>query len=328
MKPLLKRFHKTTRFVPLYAFILFVAIAAPLSYPSFAQAEAPPSSDIFWRKDKDTAHKTKPKPYAIPILIKSDAILKKELRQTASKAYVKHIVDEQTLVLDNGMTIQLAGLYFVYNKNGKGPDAIASYNFLQKEFLGKYVNVYQTRDENKGRKNGFDHDIAHIERIDGIWAQGSIIASGLGRVYITTDNPETAPQLLSIENDARKNIRGFWDNPAWAIKSADDVNMEADVFAIVEGQIYSAQQRDNNIYLNFGEDWRKDFTVQIPAAQRKLFSKLGKNPLDWSYKKVRVRGWVESYNGPMIKILHPQQIEFLNDNVPIEYKIMHDFLKE
>lgn len=289
--------------------------------PAIAQDN---QSDIFWRKPPN-AESGKPKPYAIPVMVKANSILKDQLRQTVSKARVTHIVDEQTLVLDNGMTVQLAGLYFVYNRNGKGPDAIATYAFLQKEFLDKFVRVYQTRNENLGRKNGFNHEIAHIERIDGIWAQGSIIASGLGRVYITAENPETALEMLAIEDDARSKSTGFWDNPAWSVRAADDINMNSEEFAIIEGTIYSAQQRDNNLYLNFSDNWREDFTIQIPAVQRKLFSQLGMNPYDWGNKKVRVRGWVESYNGPMVKLLHPAQIEFLDENVPVEYQIQQDF---
>jgi endonuclease YncB( thermonuclease family) len=257
-------------------------------------------------------------------MVKANSILKDQLRQTVAKAMVTHIVDEQTLVLDNGMTIQLAGLYFVYNRNGKGPDALASYSFLEKEFKGKFVRVYQTRNESKGRKNGFQHEIAHLERIDGIWAQGSIVASGLGRVYIKADNPETAQELLAIEADARSKASGFWDNPAWSVRSADDINMNTDEFAIIEGSVFGIQQRQNNLYLNFAENWREDFTIQIPSEQRKLFSMLGKNPFDWAHKKMRVRGWVENYNGPMIKILHPAQIEFLDDKVSIEYEIMNE----
>ena len=64
-------------------------------------------------------------------------------------------------------------------------------------------------------------------------------------------------------------------------------------------------------YLNFGEDWRNDFTVEHrqggPAAVRRsgfdLFALQG--------KVIRVRGWMEKLNGPMIEVNHPEQIEIL-----------------
>ena len=64
-------------------------------------------------------------------------------------------------------------------------------------------------------------------------------------------------------------------------------------------------------YLNFGDDWREDFTVSIGPRDRRRFETAGIDIEDYEGRLVRVRGWVDSFNGPMIEATHPEQIEVL-----------------
>jgi micrococcal nuclease len=77
----------------------------------------------------------------------------------------------------------------------------------------------------------------------------------------------------------------------------------------VEGVVLDAAEIRGRVYLNFGEDWKSDFTVTLAPAVRRLFASEGIDPLDYGGKTVRVRGWVKSFNGPMIEASHPEQIE-------------------
>ncbi|MEQ1716108.1 MAG: thermonuclease family protein, partial [Hyphomicrobium sp.] len=61
-------------------------------------------------------------------------------------------------------------------------------------------------------------------------------------------------------------------------------------------------------YLNFGADWRSDFSVRIAK------SIIDENP-DWEEglenlkdKTIEVRGWIERRNGPQIVISRPEEI--------------------
>ena len=65
-------------------------------------------------------------------------------------------------------------------------------------------------------------------------------------------------------------------------------------------------------YLNFGENWREDFTVSIAPRDRRRFEAAGIAVEDYEGRLVRVRGWVDSFNGPMIEATHPEQIEVLD----------------
>ncbi|MDX1711308.1 MAG: hypothetical protein R3316_09250 [Rhodovibrionaceae bacterium] len=67
------------------------------------------------------------------------------------------------------------------------------------------------------------------------------------------------------------------------------------------------------VYLNYGEDWRRDFTVTLDRKTAARFRDEGIDPLAYEGRRLRVRGWVKSFNGPMIEVTHPEQIEVLSE---------------
>ena len=85
-----------------------------------------------------------------------------------------------------------------------------------------------------------------------------------------------------------------------------------DRFELVEGVVVAATIVRGRAYLNFGPDWKTDFTASIDPRDRRLFDDAGFDIEALQGHRVRVRGWVESWNGPMIKVSHPEQIEVLD----------------
>ena len=67
--------------------------------------------------------------------------------------------------------------------------------------------------------------------------------------------------------------------------------------------------RRNKLYLNFGNNWRDDFTVSVSALNLRKFTKRKIDLKKWNGKKIRVRGWLRSYNGPFMEINHPERFE-------------------
>ena len=66
-------------------------------------------------------------------------------------------------------------------------------------------------------------------------------------------------------------------------------------------------------YLNFGPDWKRDFTAVIRPEALRVFTMEGIDPAAYEGRRIRVRGWVESWNGPMIEVTHPEQIEEVSE---------------
>jgi hypothetical protein len=81
-------------------------------------------------------------------------------------------------------------------------------------------------------------------------------------------------------------------------------------FQIVEGAIADADIVRGRAFLNFGADYKKDFTVTVAPADMRAFRRQRR---DWSAlagRHVRVRGWIDVYNGAEIEIATPAALEF------------------
>ena len=121
--------------------------------------------------------------------------------------------------------------------------------------------------------------------------------------------------LLAREDEARRAKRGLWADDAFAVRAADDMarlEQDAGTFQIVQGRIVSAQRRSNTVYLDFGADYRSDFTVMIPKDALPAFTAAGVKPVKLAGRTVRVRGWVSRFNGPAVEVTGPAGLEILD----------------
>lgn len=153
--------------------------------------------------------------------------------------------------------------------------------------------------------------LAQVYLADGRWLQGELLRAGLARVATSLDSRTQAQEMLAIEAEARAARRGLWASPVYAIASPTTVRDRIGSFAVVEGNVIAARRVKDRVYLNFGQDWRDDFTVTIATRALPLFAEAGLDPLALGGQRIRVRGWVETYNGPALEATHPEQIEML-----------------
>lgn len=235
----------------------------------------------------------------------------------AEISFVSQVIDPYTLLLEDGRMIHLVGLNFPdYNPHEPGEISVTALRILRDMLEGREVNLYQTSKKNFGRINRMGHDIAQVERRDdNVWIQGSMVYLGLANVRTTKHNSEMADQLYKFENTARFKKLGLWAVNNFDVIAPKDTADNLESFRIVEGKIVTATLKKNWIYLNFGNDWRTDFTVAISPSDRRTFSEASLDPLQWSGETVRVRGWIVAYNGPYMEINHVQAIELIKDKV-------------
>lgn len=156
--------------------------------------------------------------------------------------------------------------------------------------------------------------LAHVHRTDGLWAQGEMLRSGLARVYTFADHRDLAAEMYALEREARAAGRGIWSHPYYAIRQATAID-RADIgtFQLVEGTVVDVSRVKKWIYLNFGEDWRSDFTVNVAAKLEPLFRDAGVDLMRLPGRHIRVRGWLDTYNGPTIEATHPEQVEIIDE---------------
>ena len=152
---------------------------------------------------------------------------------------------------------------------------------------------------------------AQASSIPRLWIQQELLRQGFARVYTFPDNRQLGPELFAAERAARAAKRGIWADAFYAVRDTDPAKLSKDsgTFQIVEGRVISAAKVQARVYLNFGDDYRSDFTASIAPEAVPLFSKAKIDPLAWKGKVIRVRGYLRSFNGPVIDVTHPEQIE-------------------
>ncbi len=153
--------------------------------------------------------------------------------------------------------------------------------------------------------------LAHLYTESGVWIQGKLLTQGMARVYSFADNRAEISEMLAREKSARDNRLGIWSHPFYQIRKSDDLSGRINGFQLVEGRVLDVAKVRKKIFLNFGANWRTDFTITIAGRAVRLFGVDTLDPMTLKGKRIRVRGWLKSYNGPMINATHPEQIEVL-----------------
>ncbi len=232
------------------------------------------------------------------------------------EAVVVEVVDGDTVVLDrpirNTRRVRLVGIQAPKLPLGRAgfptwPLAPESKAALEKMVLGKRVSLAHggaPRDRH-GRL------LAHLYDDAGTWVQGEMLRAGMARVYTFPDNRALAVDMLALERQARAARRGIWAHPFYAVRTPTNAGRYTDTFQVVEDRVLDAAKVKGRVYLNFGPDWRTDFTVSIKPRVARLFRKAGIDLLDLKGRPLRVRGWLKRWNGPLIEASHPEQIEVL-----------------
>lgn len=144
--------------------------------------------------------------------------------------------------------------------------------------------------------------------------QERLIAAGAARVRPESEDDAFIRRLLLLEDEARQARRGLWRLDAYAVRGAANAQNAIDAFHLVEGEILKTAKFGARVYLNFGEDYREDFTVTAPSRLATRWAKQDGAPLDLlalAGARVRARGFVAPINGPSIELSHPLQLEFL-----------------
>jgi hypothetical protein len=139
----------------------------------------------------------------------------------------------------------------------------------------------------------------------------------MARVYSFPDNRAVVAELLAAEGSARAHGLGIWAHPFYRVRAPEQLADAVDTFQLVEGRVVDAARVGGLGYLNCGTDGREDFTATVAPRDRKLFERegtvLGVQPVDGlAGRRLRVRGWIKSFNGPMIEVTHPEQLEWLD----------------
>lgn len=148
--------------------------------------------------------------------------------------------------------------------------------------------------------------------MNGESVQARLVAAGEAALAPVPEvDAGTLQHLLWLEQEARTARRGLWGRGELPILDAARVDAPPMAFVLVEGLVLDVTAAQSFVYVNFGADWRTDFSVRALKADAKAFAKAGLDLAALEGRRVRIRGRVLAANGPMIEVFHPAQIEVL-----------------
>jgi hypothetical protein len=143
--------------------------------------------------------------------------------------------------------------------------------------------------------------------------QDQLLEDGLARVDVRDLSPSCARHMLSIEKEARQFGIGLWAHEAYQVQKATSLHLSDKVstYQLITGTILSITRNPKRIsYLNFGNYWKEDFTVTLSARSLKIWEQQGHSLDELQGQTVYVRGWIENRDGALIRIKHPQQLQY------------------
>ncbi|MGE0846905.1 MAG: thermonuclease family protein [Flavobacteriaceae bacterium] len=237
------------------------------------------------------------------------------------EAEIVAVADGDTVELEDGTTVRLVGIQAPKLPLGRPgyptwPFAEEARAALSAMCLGRGVRLAYggRRIDPHGRR------LAHLfvdDAGEGGWVQGAMVRRGFARVYSFPDNRSCVRLLERVEGEARRLREGLWALDNYRVLDGGrpgEVRSRNSRYELVEGAPLSAERAGRRYYLNFGTNWRHDFTVTLPVAELRRFDWDGVSPKRLVGNKIRVRGWIGENGGPFIEVTHPEQIEIVLDD--------------
>jgi micrococcal nuclease len=242
------------------------------------------------------------------------------LPEGSARAVVS-VIDGDTLILDDHSKLRLIGAMrpappTAGTSEADWPLAAATRDALERYTRGQSLLLEQ----DKRTSDRYGQLLAQafiVSEQDQVWLQGRLVQEGLARAYSFPDNRGCAAELIALEATARRAHRGLWANAAYAVRPAEttrELLRYVGSYQLVEGTVATAFASKGRVYLDFGADWKTDFTASVDTTARKEFESAGLDPAALKGQRIRVRGWIESLYGPQIRVTHPEQIEIIADD--------------
>lgn len=226
----------------------------------------------------------------------------------AAIAVVAAAIDGDTLQLADGRVLRLAAI--MAPKDSGSLAAAARAALVQA--VGRQLRLeFGARQTDRHGRLLAQAWLSTAEGTKEVWLQEMLLAQGLARVASTDDTRALVPELLRIEAQARNARRGLWADPAYRVRTPADAGDAVNSFRIVEGRVLTAARVHGGGYLNFGADYKTDFTLSFDGESLQRLRESGIDLKSLEGVRLRARGWLRYFNGPLIDISHPEQIEVL-----------------
>jgi hypothetical protein len=151
---------------------------------------------------------------------------------------------------------------------------------------------------------------------DGRQLATALIAEGAARSRWLPQEWACFGVFLAVEGRARHSRLGIWASPQ-AILAADDPSLvsRSGLYETVSGRLESVGHGNQITFLDFGRNYRRDFTVMLSASVAKALTGTVGSVDSLVGRQLLVRGVIENNHGAAIRLNDAAEIE-LSDDAP------------
>lgn len=185
-------------------------------------------------------------------------------------------------------------------------------------FIEKIKDSYVTVETINDAKDRYQRKLVYIKLDNGKYIQQILISEGVAAVFPVTRAYERIDDLLTFEAKARDEKKHIWQEKQLEIKPTtlleQDNSACLHMFCLISGEIIDVAKRHNRIYMNTRQDWAKDATLLLEKKHTKDFELYYSTWNNIKNRKFIARGWIEQYNGPLLKLMHPMQLQLVKTN--------------
>ncbi len=214
---------------------------------------------------------------------------------------VKRVIDGDTIILTSGEKVRYAGI-----------DAPEMDEPFYKEARERNKTLVEGREVSlrictEQPRDRHGRVLAWVY-VDGVSVNEVLLREGLARVFtLPPCGLKNIKEYRRLEGLAREKSLGIWSEVETI--HPHEARQYRDRIVSVRGRVVDVYDSGRAIFLNFGEDHRRDFTGVILAKGRKRFRESGIDPMDYKGRIVTVTGRINIYRGrPEIVIDDPSQI--------------------
>lgn len=223
---------------------------------------------------------------------------------------VKEVIDGDTVKLENGDVLRYIGIDTPEIRKRKGdtweyapqPFSLEAREFNRDLVEGKPVTIeLDTQHRDKYRR------LLGYVFVNGTFVNARLIEQGLAVCYPRPPNVKYAESLFDSQKKARTEGRGLWAECSPVLHG--EAGNHVGKIKIVRGRVEDVAYKSKAVFLNFGKDWREDFTVVVFRDSLEFFRDKGIDSLlFYKGKTVEVLGRIRERNGPEIIINTPEEI--------------------
>lgn len=232
------------------------------------------------------------------------AIHKEDAIEIRDGVLVSKVIDGDTIIVEGDEAVRLRG---VDTPEKNEPYYAQAKSFLRKAVHGKRVRLLVCKEEPRDR---YGRLLASVETPDMDMAV-ELLRGGLARTLII--NPCVLPRVRDYQRTERAAFRagqGIWSLQEPRRVPHDQARPYVGWLMTVTGKVGNVHQGPKAIHLNFGPDFRTDFTVVIFLKDLPRLSEQGLllPVTDYRGQQVEVTGTIKEYNGPEIIIHSADQL--------------------